>query len=65
MTDINNIQEDHCICATCGTQLSHPITAFCINGHDDWLEIDDGIELFQRASLNIGLTINQLKDKIR
>lgn len=28
------------ICATCGTKVENPISGFCENDHDNWLEID-------------------------
>ncbi len=62
---MKNITEKHCICATCGTMLSNPITGFCKNGHDDWLEPEDGIEDFERASKNTGYRIKELIDLIK
>ena len=59
------IKEKYCICATCGTMYSDHETSFCINGHDDWLEIDDGVENFERASKNTGISVAELISKIK
>lgn len=40
------IYEPKCVCATCGSRYSNDDTAFCENGHDDWLEPQDSIDIF-------------------
>lgn len=57
------IVEEDCICATCGIQLSDPDTAFCVNGHDDWLERNDDMDIFVRASKNTGMSVDEIMQK--
>jgi hypothetical protein len=52
------------ICIICGTNKIDPITSFCINNHDDWLEETDDIKNFERASKNLEKTIEELYNMI-
>jgi hypothetical protein len=53
------------VCLTCGSTKQDPITAFCINDHDNWLEIDDTIELFSYAVDRFNLPVSDIVDSIR
>jgi hypothetical protein len=64
LINMKPIIEETCICSICGSMESSPKNGFCINGHDDRLEIDDCIERFIQASENTGLSIDELINKI-
>ncbi len=49
------------ICMVCGTSKEDPNTAYCINGHDDWVENGDEIERIQKCALKFNATVLYLK----
>ncbi len=53
------------ICITCGSTKEHHITGFCMNDHDNWLEIDDAIEAFQDASERLGVSVEEIIHAIK
>ena len=52
------------ICLDCGTTNEDSQTGFCINGHDNWLELQDDVELFEQASKKFGASLGEIKDAI-
>ena len=49
------------ICITCGTVKQDPITGFCINDHDNWLEPNDELQYFEKAIKNLGVNIGEIR----
>lgn len=45
------------ICMVCGTSKEDPHTAYCINGHDDWVENADEIERIEKCALKFNATV--------
>lgn len=48
------------VCTKCGTTKENPDTAFCINGHDSWLESNDDLELFEQTTKDLNTTMVEL-----
>ena len=51
------------ICITCGTTHSNPENAYCVNGHDDWVQEEDKVlypATWRRAMKSLNLTSSQL-----
>lgn len=44
MRDIDKIEfiPANAICFVCGTAEEHPVTGYCKNDHDDWVEESEG-----------------------
>lgn len=58
-----------CICGVCGSRDVDNDTGFCINGHDNWVEVSDFFNpdlkgYISEASKNLGLSIPYLFAKI-
>ena len=53
------------ICITCGTNKQHPVTGYCINNHDNWLENSDDVIYFKQASKNLNKDIEEIENAIR
>lgn len=56
VTEINA----NAICLDCGTAKQNSVNGFCINDHDNWLEIDDNIERFSEASEKFKKTVDEI-----
>lgn len=52
------------ICLECGTTIENLKNGFCINNHDNWLEVTDDAYRFEIAMKKFGLTISQLIEAI-
>lgn len=48
------------VCLVCGTTKENTKNAFCINGHDDWLETNDDMERFAIASKRFGVPMDKI-----
>lgn len=53
------------ICCICGTTKSNEVTSFCVNGHDDWLEKEDSIKQYKKASRNLKISISKLSKLLK
>lgn len=53
------------VCSKCGTTKEDTKTAFCINGHDSWLEQGDDLDLFQKTSKDLNCTMEELINAIQ
>jgi hypothetical protein len=53
-----------CLCITCGTTEDDPITGYCKNDHDNWLEPKDEIKYFKEASTNLNKTIDEVYNSL-
>lgn len=52
------------ICYKCGTAQENPDNGYCINGHDNWLEIIDDSKRLGRAAKKFGITVEKLAEHI-
>jgi len=59
----NNYIPANAICLECGTAKENPITGYCINDHDDWLEEGDSFERLFEACKKFKL-VNVMRLKI-
>lgn len=48
------------ICLSCGSTKENLQNAFCINGHDNWLELNDEAERFQIALERFRVPLNEI-----
>lgn len=62
--EVKDFEDKTYICATCGTQFCNGKNGFCINDHDDWIDKNDSIEHFIRASVNLDMSIEEIINKI-
>lgn len=53
------------LCLECGTTKENPENAFCVNGHDNWLESNDEMERFQHASKRFGVSMTEITNSIK
>lgn len=53
------------ICATCGCVESDSKTGYCVNMHDNWLELEDGVDAFMKASAHLGVNVEELVTAIK
>jgi hypothetical protein len=55
------------ICGTCGTKETDQDNGYCINGHDNWVELRDfehNIEHVRSACQNLGITMDDLVNRL-
>ena len=62
--DQQDIVPANAICLTCGTTKMNTSDAFCANGHDTWLEIEDPVERWEVAERVFNLTPSEISSAI-
>lgn len=59
-----NLINANAICLECGTTKQNEKTAYCINGHDNWLENNDDIYRFNIAIKKFNVDLNTIHNSI-
>lgn len=52
------------LCLVCGTTEEHPVTGYCKNDHDNWLEEKDTLDRFQEAVRRFKTTLEKVGEAI-
>lgn len=53
------------ICFECGSAKEDSKTGYCINDHDNWIELDDPIERIKEATKKFNISIEKLEASIK